>query len=165
MPSGREQIIHENINVGISGLTAGSIQSAGSRIDALQENGFMIRRVRGAMTWFDKTTTLGPMIVGAFTGSLTSTEIKEAVDADPQGAKDTPATERANRKLWPIWLVPAGIALNSEEQSKYEDIYWPYREKEEGESMGVYVQNIDGTTITAATVTVAMVFFGEWTRD
>ncbi len=158
------QIIHDTVTLNVSSLSAGGVVLGATKIDAAQSNGFRVKRVRAALAYEQKTADLGPIVIG-FSRNLTSTEVKEALDADPQGNNDIPETEQGNRAVWPEWLVPASGSTDNREHVKFEDIYWPYKEADEDSQFSAWAHNIDGATITAGLIVIQIVWYGDWMRD
>ncbi len=155
--------MHEHFDLDASALTAGSVVIANSNWDTAQDQGFIVKKVRAACSYHGKITTEGPAVVGGWMG-LSTAEVKEALDANPQSSFDKPGTERGNRAVWPLWQIPGATELSNQEIVPFREIYWPYKQKVEENSMGFYLQNVDGSNVTVeADIDVA--WFGVWTRD
>ncbi len=166
MAGTRQQVLHEVVEIAVSGLTAGTVAGATSKIDTARENGVRIDKVRGAITWKDKTTTIGPLAIGAVVGSYTTTEVNEALDADPQSHEDGPISERAARPVWTLWVIPAATEVNQDAVVvPMRDLYWPFKQVNEGEQIIFWVHNLDTTTLTAATLQINLDWVYTWMRD
>ncbi len=165
MALGRTQVMHEVVEIGVSGLVAGDVVGATSQIDTARENGVRIDKVRGALTWKDKTTTIGPIAIGVTVGSFTTSEVEEALEADPQSHDDGPITERANRPVWTLWVIPASTEVNKQHEVKMTDLYWPFKEVDEGEQIIFWAHNLDTSTLTAATFQINLNWVYTWMRD
>ncbi len=165
MAGSRKFLLHEFIDMGISGLASLDLNQFVSKIDTAKENGVRITKVKGALTFKDKTTTIGPLLVGAAVGSWNATEIEEAIEADPQSHEDGPTTEKAHRAVWPLWVIPASVETASQHIVPMEELYWPFKEIDEGEQVSFWIYNMDTASLTAMTAILALVWFGEWLRD
>ncbi len=164
MPDGRSQVIHDTVTVSLSTLAAGGVVLGAIKIDASQQNGFRVKKVRAAVSYEQKDTVKGPIVVGFAASSLTLTEVKECLDADPQGPDDIPAADQANRKVWPVWMMPAATELDNRNIREMVEIYWPYKEVAENVPFQAWAQNIDGSAVSALIV-IQMAFYGIWLRD
>ena len=164
--SSRQQVIHNVLELDLAILPTLNVKAAATKIDAAREQGARIKQMKAAISWKDKPTTLGPLLVG-FSVGLTELQIAEALLADPISDKsNVEAAEQANRRVFPVWLIPAGIAVASEELTKLEEIHFPWKEIDEGVDLDFWVQNLDGSSLTGNTLVVAQIaFVTEWLRD
>ena len=162
---GRQQVQHSIVELGLGALATLGVASANLPIDNARENGTRLKKWNYAITWKDKTSLEGPIRWG-FARGLTSTEIKEALDADPSGLIDIPATEQANRDVIPMGVIPAGVAVASEEQQIMRSARFPWKETPEGTGLQLWAQNIDGSTLTTGMlVTLSSSFVFDWMED
>ncbi len=165
MPSGREQVIHEVVELAVGALASLDAVSAASKMDSSQSQGFRFKKVKGAISYKDKTTLEGPILFGAAMGGDAS-EIEEALEADPQGTNDNPAGERSNRKVWPIAMIPAASETDGRNAKLMREVYWPFKEKREGDGILFWAYNMDTATLTTgALITAWFTYFGTWLRD
>ncbi len=162
---GRQQVQHIVAELQVGNLSAQGVNSVNLPIDNARENGTRIKKWRYALTWKDKTSLEGPLIWG-FSRGLTGTEIKEALDADPNGMIDVPATEHGNRDVIPMGMIPAAVAVASEEQQILREARFPWKEVPEGTGLQMWVQNYDGSQLTAGwIVTLHSTFVYDWMED
>ncbi len=164
--STRQQVIHNTIELDMSTAATLAVVVAPTKIDTGREQGARIKQMKSALSWKDKPTTMGPLLAG-FSVGLTNTQIAEALLADPVSDKtNVEASEQSNRRVFPVWLIPAGIAVASEELQELKEIHFPWKEIDEGTGLDFWVQNLDGSTLTGNTlVTTQIAFVTEWLRD
>ncbi len=155
--------MHEHFDLDASALSAGGVVIANSNWDTAQDQGFVVKKVRAAMSYHGLTTTEGPVTVGGWMG-LSTAEVKEALDANPQSSFDKPAAEHANRAAWSLWHIPGSTGTANVEPMPFREVYWPYKEKLEENSMGFWLQNVDGSAVTIE-VDIDVDWFGTWSRD
>ncbi len=160
----RQQVQHHNPSLPLGSLGSQQVISVLMDIDESRENGVMIKQFKASVDIRDKTVNEGPIRVG-FSVGLSDAEIKEALDADPQGANDVPATEQANRKVFPVWTIPSGL-VSSNEIQVLADIHFPWKEIDEGTAVTIWAQNCDSSTLTTgAVITTLISLVQEWLND
>ncbi len=164
MPSGRGFVLHASTQMTVS-ISASDVQLQATIIDGSREQGIRISKLKTCLSYEALETLIGPVVVGLSVG-LSAAEVEEALEADPQGMQDTPAMEQTDRKVFPIYMIPARTEVNNRNIQKFETIEdWPFREIDEGNSLDMWAFNIDGSALTAGIITLGMVLTGEWLRD
>ncbi len=124
-----------------------------------------MEKIKLAISFKGKTVGEGPIVVGLSNLDLSNAEIAEAIIADPQHSEDTTGMEQTNRKIFPVWVIPAGLAAESEIQM-LRTIPYPWREVMEGSGLKFWAFNADGNTLTTGTeITISGVIVGRWLRD
>ncbi len=104
MPSGRTQVLHDEVSLAVGTLGSLAAIKADTNVDAATQQGAKIEKVRAFMEFEGKTSGQGPIGVG-FCRGLDATEIAEAMIADPQHMGDAGKSEQANRAVYPIWVI------------------------------------------------------------
>ncbi len=113
MPSGRTQLSHQySTGNALGTLGAATTLLVATRIDASQFQGAKIAKVKGYVSWSAKTATEGPIIWGVCAG-VSAAEVTEALLADPQRMDDPGESEKGNRKVFPIGIIPAASTSSS----------------------------------------------------
>ncbi len=170
MVQGRTQVQHGHEGVSVGALADNGVVSASIAIDASRTQGVRLRQFKAAFDWFGKTTDQGPLLVGLST-DLSTTEISECLQADPQHINDVPSTEEANRKVFPLFIVGAESTAgnypgHSDEASSLIDMNFPWREITEGQGIQFWVQNLSGGTLTTG-MTLFMIWTAvqDWLKD
>ncbi len=164
MMSGRQQVEHLLNSIALSTLANNAAIIANTKADATRDQGVRFKEFKAAYTITGLTAGEGPLIYGWAT-ELTATEIAEAISADPQGVDDTDASDKANRKVFPVGVF--GMANTStNEQTFYRNVRYPFKELPEGSTLKFFVFNASGATLTTGAVaSVTAVVVQEWMRD
>ncbi len=161
----RQQVQYINSEVVLSTLATATAVTTATIIDPSREQGSLVKELRLAVSYKGKTAGESPLIVGLCELSLSVTEIKEAIEADPQLLRDVPASEQGNRRVFPIWQLDTLNTSNSEVK-RMSDVKWPWRRMEEGMGIKVFVFNNSGSTLTTGcTVVVFGAAITEWLHD
>ena len=160
-----QQRVYIQNNLGLGTLGSDLVLKSALRVDASRENGVRITKLKAAVSYNGKTATEGPLLVGLCSTDLSTTEIAEALAADPQKPDDVPASEQVMRQVFPIWLIPAGPASEPDTKELVE-ISYPWKEVAEGDGLAWFVQNRDGNALTTGcTIEIHGVCIGEWLND
>ncbi len=159
-------IILQGVNEHAPGaLAAGASHSVATKLDASQQQGIWIRKVKAAMSFTTKSAGEGPLSAG-FSQGLSGAEINEAIGADPQGMGDELATSQANRHVVPLWYVGNDGTGSSEFVVRIETIPdFPRWKVRENVSLSTYVFNHDSTALTNLNMRIFWWLLGEWIDD
>ncbi len=161
----RQQVQHIVSEVALGTLANLTAIAIALTPDASREQGARIKQLKLAISYKGKTAGEGPLIVGLCDSNLSVAEIAEAILADPQHVADVPATEQGNRRVFPIWIIPAGLTADDRIQ-KTEEVHYPWKDMEESQGLKFWVFNADGNALTTGTeVTVDGSIVGEWLHD
>ncbi len=161
-----QQRIYIDDVIGLGTLGAGLVLKTATKVDATRENGIRIQKLMAAMTFAGKTATEGPIIVGLCSTDLSTTEIAEAIDADPQKPDDTPASEQVMRQVMPIWVIGTNDTASLAGPYRYEEIPYPWKEVAEGDGLTWFAMNEDGSALTTGmTIEIQGFLVGEWLND
>ncbi len=113
MPVGRTQLNYDDeVIITLSTLGLRTAITRDSDIDSTRLQGATLRKVKASMFFDGKTTGEGPITVG-LAADLSAVEIKEALGGDPQRFKDPGKAEEANRRVFPIWVIPRNATASS----------------------------------------------------
>ncbi len=166
MPSGRTQVLHIDVDVLASTLAINTALRGNSKIDASRENGARITKLKLGVMYNGKASGDGPISYGISVG-LTDTEIAEAILADPSGAMTAAgASDQANRKVFPLGVIPDGTRVESAEDIQIRTIHgFPFKEIDEGVTMAFYIFNHGSQLTTGLVVTFIGIAVTEWLRD
>ncbi len=155
---------HDIYRSNVGALTTLSSAAVTAKLDAAREQGVKILRMKAALGFNSKTIDEGPLLVG-FALGLSATEISEALAADPQSMLVQPEMEHAQRRVYPMWLIPSGMT-DSEIVQKLEDVPIPWKEIPEGVGYNLFVHNLDTGTLTTGTqIEVVVASVMEWLDD
>ncbi len=161
----RQQVQHIVAELAISTLANLTALTVALPMDAARENGVRMKKLMLAINYRGKTASEGPLRVGLCDSTLNVTEIKEALEADPQFFEDIPASEEANRRVFTVWTIPAGLVADEHTQ-RIREVHYPWKDVQEGQGIKVFVFNDSGATMTTGMVlTVTGVAVQEWLRD
>ncbi len=171
MPSGRTQLVLDELvalapgNLASKGVVAGS-----SLIDNNREQGSKLRRCKAYMEFRSKTANEGPLIVGLTGLNYTTAEIAEALTADPQKHEDPTESDHANRKVFPVWVIPhiaTGMSPTpNHPDTLLTDIQVPSWVVDEGELVRWFVFNADTSAVTTGILIIIVAqWVAEWLHD
>ncbi len=122
-----------------------------------------IKKMKYSVAYKDKTASEGPLLLGLASVDLSNAEIAEALVADPQSPRDQPASEQANRQVFPLALLPASVEAATQEVQPLRGVRYPWKRILEGNGLKYFIQNLDGSTLTTGTlVTVFTSVVGTW---
>ncbi len=157
-------ILHGTIVSTIASLAAGGVNSIVTKIDAARNRGFRVLKIEGFVAI--KAGVVDEHVVFGLAGpNLTNTEVKEALDADPQDPNDIPANEQAMRPVWPLTMLQGEAAQVAVRPTAFSlNPRWSYPEET---FMSFYVQNPDDSAISAGSQQIigSWKAFGVWLND
>lgn len=163
--SERSFVLHDKITINMVNATALEVFLAVGKVDAARDQGIRISKMKMAVVVSNKTDTEYPILYGLAMGGLSSTDIQEALAADPTGWTQAEEMERTNRKVFPIGLFPRG-GVDELRLQKLRDVHFPWKEIPEGTGMSFWAQNFESAVQTGDPVLeIAVVYTGEWLRD
>ncbi len=149
----------------LAGLDAAVIDS---KIDGSRKRGFRITKTE----WYFEATGLhalaGPILFGWAVG-LTAAEIEEALEADPQDPNNASATERVQRPVFPLGVIPR--AQNTSESSVETPRIKPLMTMNPNwsipEDVGFtwWIYNLGGATDAGAGGSLFAKHYGVWLND
>lgn len=149
--------------------TLGGVNSAitSTKIDSSRAQGVRLSKLKATIGITGKQVGEGPLVAGFCIGDFTSLEVDEAIQADPQEKDDIPDSERANRRLWPVWYVDKSISSTAEiPVSVLKEVDMPWKTIDEGDILQFWVFNSDAVALTTGTiVNLRYAAIGEWLRD
>ncbi len=160
------QYIHNAIALGTLG--AKSSITDGLPIDGSRLQGIRIKKLMYNAEFIDKSAANGPISWGLAVG-LSAAEVAEAIEADPQGEMDVPATDQGNRRVFPIGTIGVD-AVNSDVTpdsiKEYREIKFPWKKIPEGVGLFMFAHNHGlGALTTGTLITAEFVFVYEWLDD
>ncbi len=152
------------------GLASLGAFNAATNIDGNRTQGVTMIKVKAAMIWDGKTEGEGPLTVGIAAG-VSSAEIAKMFVADPQFHEDPNSAEAANRKVFPVWLIPE-IGTQSQKAGGVEgpihikSIGIPSWKLREDESLQWFVFNHSSGALTTGTnIEIFNLMLYKWERD
>ena len=159
----RQQVQHLVDAIALGTLANVTAIIGNLNMDATRDQGVFIKQFKAAFTIRDATASEGPVMFGLCT-ELTAVEVAECLNADPQGSEDTDASDKANRKVFPLGIFQH--TTNSGAQHMLEEVNYPFKELPEGATLKWFVFNVSGATLTTGGVaTMVAVVVQEWMRD
>ncbi len=166
MPSGNNQVIHDLALLPLSTLGALVAIVGATKIDGARANGFHIDKIKVAMVVEGKTVDEGPILYG-LAQDLTSLEVEAALEADPQIKGAIPETENANRKVFPLGVIPFNMVDGQADRlvPMMEIHDWPSRDYNEGQKLVTWAYNIGSALTTACILNFFFVYVGRWLND
>ncbi len=169
MPQGRTQVIHDAetlLTLGALGQSTASIVN--TKTDGSNEQGIKLKTLKGAMYFDGKTTAEGPIAIGIAAG-LSASEIAEAFTADPQRHEDPNASEAANRKVFPIWLISRRSTQSNDDISdnvrSIRDLRAPTWTLDESEALVWFAFNYGAALTTGTIIRLTSHRVIDWERD
>ncbi len=164
--SGRQQLLQESLSFSVGALTAPAVSLLVTKIDAAREQGCVIKKMKAAYSWSGKTAAEGPVLFGYSVG-LSAAEILEALQADPQHIEDTPATEEANRKVFPVLYIAKNADEKTQSNSmvKLATVPIPWRDIPEGVEFNGWAFAFDDNLTAGLIIQMHHVYVTEWSRD
>ncbi len=157
-------VLHGTIVSTIASLAAAGVNSIVTKIDAARNRGFRVLKIEGFIGI--KAGVDDEHVVFGLAGpSLTNTEVKEALDADPQDPNDTPAQEQVMRPVWPLAMLAGDTSGRTATTQRWTlNPRWSYPEET---FMSFYVQNPDDDALSAGSQQLigSWKAFGVWLKD
>ncbi len=166
----RTQLNHGDFtSIVLSTLASKSAKQTNTNIDGTREQGIKLRRIKANMTYTGKTAGEGPISVG-LTAGLTAAEVAEAIVADPQRFEDPGSSEKANRRVFPVWFIGDGSTqtdTNPEQNTQLlVDIHAPTWEIPEEQALNWYAFNHDSGALTNGIgIDIINVIVYDWLED
>ncbi len=172
MPTGRTQLVHdERLTITLGALATKAAILVNTPIDALREQGCRLKKVKAWMEYNGHTNTEGPIIVGLAAG-LSNAEIAEALSADPQHWKDISASEEANRRVYPVWVISSNGQLSGSstavqfEPGRLRNIGVPSWLIIEGEALSWFAFNSFTSDLSTGTIVdIVTTYVTTWESD
>ena len=171
MPAGRTQIIHLAPNLTVGALSSNGANNANTKIDSSRQQGIKILKIKGSWDADGKTAGEGPVIFG-FDIGLAATEVAEAFIADPQVHEDAGSSEEANRKVFPVGMIPRdATGLHNSVTGQLSNSWWrnmrvPTWEIPEGRGLNIFAYNASAAGLTTGTTLRGrMVVLTRWLDD
>ncbi len=163
--TGRQQVIHEDVEMGVGTLAANTAKTQSSTsLKSSNENGFKISKFKYAARYNGKTDGEGPVLFGASVG-LTAAEVTEAIVAKPTHRMDEPATERGNRRVYPLeWWPIDGDESSRIGSQTMRTVRFPWKEIPENVNLDFWVIS-DSALTSGMVVDIRGTYVGEWMRD
>ncbi len=155
---GNQQVQHQKVVLSAGALATNTAVSASLNIDASRVSGVRIKKWMASFQAKDFQLGEGPVLFG-FSTDLSATEIVEALVADPTGTGDVPATERGNRKVFPIGMM---CVVNNTLVDFQKEIKWPWKEMKEGTGLQFWLFNLDSATLTTGG---SVTCFNSWVQE
>lgn len=159
-----QQVIHDDIEIAVGALAANAVVVQAGKIDSSLKNGVRIKKMKYVATYVGHTAGEGPMMLGLAVDH-DATEIKECLEADPQGPLDSPGTEQGNRRVYPLeWWPEQGTGSTAERNHPFKHVRMPWKEIPEGSGINWFVWT-DALLTTGMVVNIKVVYVLEWLRD
>ncbi len=163
-----QQVQYGHTPLSLGALAAKTSASQIMQIDGSRLQGVRLKKLKATFSFIGKTAANGPVSIGLALG-LSATEIGEAMEADPQGEMDEPASERGNRRVMVIGTISqnaTGSDSTPDEISPYRTIRFPWKKIPEGVSLFFFAHNHGAGTLTTGTIiTMEWIAVQEWMED
>ncbi len=160
---GRQQISHLIDAIALLTLANVTAIIGNLDIDSTREQGVILKQFKAAFSLVGNTAGEGPIVYGLCT-ELTALEVAEAMNADPQFMDDVPASEQANRRVFPVGIFNSNA--NSSEHHDLEEVHYPWKEVPENQTLKWFVFNGSGAALTTGAVaTIVAAAVTDWMRD
>ncbi len=164
MHTGRGQVIHDHIESSVGAIAANAAVIIGTAIASGNEEGFRISKLKYAFNYRIKTDGEGPFTLGLSVG-LTAAEVAEAMNARPSHSMDEPATERANRRVFPLrFFAVDGTETFRSDSSFLSNVRIPWKDIPEHVNLNWFIF-ANNALSTGMLVDIHMTLVGEWLRD
>lgn len=162
--AGRQQVQHGIAAISLGTLGTNDTISVALTIDGSRDQGIFLKKMKAGFQLNGLTTDDGPLLVGLAL-AMSAAEVEEALEADPQGVDDVPASEQANRKVFPIGFFTQGKDPVDADLIPLRRVKFPWKEISEGQNLFMFVHNYGGNMTTGAAVTMIWTAVQEWLRD
>ncbi len=171
MPSGRTQVQHSSVKEAALGALAANTAIEVLPVLTSNRQGAKISKCKFHAEMKGKTANQGPILVGLSAG-VSIAEVAEALLASPVQFEDPGASEQANRKMYPVFVIgdaatgmgnPASQILN---HLMYKHTGVPSWLINEDETFRWWAFNTDSAPLTSGTlISVECVTVYQWERD
>ncbi len=164
----RQQVQHGHSELVVSTLGTLAAITVSLSIDAARGNGVILKQLKAGITYSGKISAEGPIVIGLST-DLSAAEVAEAMVADPQSQRDIPATEQANRRVYPLFVIGVGQTSSGDsgdQMTPYRKIRFPWKDFSEGKGLQLFAWNADSSNLTGSMlVEINWVAVQEWLDD
>ncbi len=161
--AGRQQVQHLVDAIAMGTLANVTAIIGNTNMDSTRNQGVRIKQFKAAFHLTGNTAGEGPIVFGLCT-ELTAVEVAECMNADPQGIEDTDASDKANRKVFPIGIFNS--SANDNDHHELEEVKYPWKELPEGATLKWFVFNVSGAALTTGAIgTMTAAVVQEWMRD
>lgn len=155
-------VYHERVVLTLGTLASLDALAVTGLQDGSRSQGFRYLKSEYIIGVAGMTTDDGPVVVGVGGPGLSTAEIEEAIEADPQSSHDAPAGEQAMRPVWKIGAAVGDGMLNNGLPIIVNQ-RWSYPEDA---TMAFFAYNSSGAALTTGTVITMMIkHYGVWLRD
>ncbi len=133
-------------------------------IDASRLNGVQIEKMWNAISVRALTPTEGPVLYGLAKNVGTVSQLKEFLEADPQGPSNTAEIKKTDSDVFILGWLPRSDLANASEGLRR--IRFPWKKFGEDDKLSVWVFNDTGSAMTTgALVKFQTVIAGHWMDD
>ncbi len=98
-------IVHDQQTLTLGALAAEGATSDATKVDSSRVNGVQMDFAKSYCEFLGKTAGEGPIYVGFCAADVGNTELSEAFAADPQVKGESQESARANRRVFPVWII------------------------------------------------------------
>ncbi len=160
-------IFHDDVNLAMGTLAGNAaVSTAFTKLDGMRSNGFMLKKMKYAFEYHSKNTNEGPVLYGLCMGGISGTEIKDAIEADPQHMDDVPKIESTNREVFPIGLIPRDATSLIDWDVKFRTLRWPWKRFSEVQGLNFWMYNTSSSALTQGGIAnMRVVMVGRWILD
>ncbi len=133
-------------------------------IDASRLNGVQIKKMWAALAVLGRTPGEGPILWGFSRNVGTVTQLKEWLEADPQGPSNTAEIKKTESDVFIMgWLDRPDLAAYG---GPLRSVRFPWKSFGEDDQMSIWVFNDSGATLTTGmAIRVETMIAGEWKND
>ena len=159
-------IVYDDLALVLGALATKTAVQGASKIDASRAQGFRLLKTQYWVEVIGKTNDQGGIIVG-LSHNLSVTEIKECIEADPQGSKaiHRPESEASSRPIWPLVLIPSTVTSIEDKLVAMGELK-PGWSAPEGSTFNWFAFNLSTGTLTTGTqVKIFAKHYGVWLKD
>ncbi len=161
----RKHVVHDQSIITLGALGAKASATVATKIDGTRLQGVKLDYIMAQLSFNNKTTLQGPIVVGLAYG-LTAAEIDEAMVADPQHIVDVPAKEQSDRAVFPVWMIGTVATGDDVAVIPIRKINFLWKEIAEGRGLHWFAFNAGAGGLTTGTVVlIESTYVGEWLRD
>ncbi len=163
-------VLNDSLSLNLLALaTLDATGAVFTKFDTSREQGFKFSKMKTAILLSGKTAGEGPISYGFAINDAAETE--EAIEADPQRSRDPGESEKANRRVYPVGIIPISatgmqVLLDPDSIMNLKTLRdWPQWSIIEGEALEFWAYNHGSTLTTGANLFIKVLAIGKWLRD
>lgn len=137
---------------------------ADTLVDGSRLNGVQIQKMWAALSFINHTANEGSILWGFSRNVGTVTQLKEWLEADPQGPSNTAEVKKTESDIYVMGWLPETDKVSY--GSGLRMIRFPWKKLGEDDTLSIWAFNDSGASLTTGTIVkVQIVISGHWMDD